>query len=367
MIRSKGPTRRSLIQTVLAAPLILTAARGFAQTAEEDEIARLYEAAQKEEGALTIYGGGDRDSQADAPRKAFNKAFPELDLKIIVDYSKFHDARLDYQLARGDVTPDIIQLQTVQNFPRWAEMDVLERFKPAGFDAIYDPFKDPEGAWMAVLPLAFSYMYDVAGVGDTAPRSPEELIDPRWKGQIASSYPHDDDAVLFLYKKYIDVYGWGWFEKLVTQDMAFARGSYTPSEAVQNGEKLIGIGGSGTATATDAPMRWVLPEDGPFMGWGQRAAILKTTPRPNMAKLYMAWSVSQQVQSANYNGWSVRTDTPVPEGLKPLWEYDNAYVDEFPEFMADREGIEQWKRIFALFFGRVQGEPTPGNLGPRPT
>lgn len=38
----------------------------------------------------------------------------------------------------------------------------------------------------------------------------------------------------------------------------------------------------------------------------------------------------------------------------------------FPRFMADRAEVERWKQTFALYFGEVEGDPTPGRLGLHP-
>jgi hypothetical protein len=96
-----------------------------------------------------------------------------MKLAMIVDYSKFHDVRVDNQFATNTLVPDVVQLQTLQNFPRWNQQDRLLKYKPAGFSKIYDKFKDPQGAWMAISVLAFSYMFDVAAVGDKAPKTPK--------------------------------------------------------------------------------------------------------------------------------------------------------------------------------------------------
>jgi hypothetical protein len=72
------------------------------------------------------------------------------------------------------------------------------------------------------------------------------------------------------------------------------------------------------------------------------------------------------MQNGSFNGWSVRTDVTPPAGLKPIWEYPNAHVDGFPRFMADRAAVERWKQTFALYFGEVKGDPTPGWLGLHP-
>lgn len=102
------------------------------------------------------------------------------------------------------------------------------------------------------------------------------------------------------------------------------------------------------------------------MAWGQRAAVLKQAAHPTAAKLYLNWQLSAETQQKAFNGWSVRTDIAPPAGLKPVWEYPNAHVDGFPEFMADRAEVERLKQTFALYFGEVKGEPTPGVLGLHP-
>jgi ABC-type Fe3+ transport system substrate-binding protein len=154
---------------------------------------------------------------------------------------------------------------------------------------------------------------------------------------------------------------------LAAQDVRFARGSNSPGEAVMAGQKAIGIGGAGSLTApASAPTRFVVADGHPFMAWGQRAAILQQAKNPTAAKLYLNWQLSLSQQQSSFNGWSVRTDVTPPAGLKPIWQYPNAHLDGFPRFMADRAEVERWKQTFALYFGEVKGDPTPGWLGLRP-
>ena len=128
-----------------------------------------------------------------------------------------------------------------------------------------------------------------------APRC--DLVDPRWKGKIASSYPHDDDAVLYLYSLYAQTYGWDWVAKLAAQDVRFARGSHSPGDAVSGRQKAIGVGGAGSLTApSPAPVRLAIADGHPFMAWGQRAAILKQAANPTAAKLYLNWQLSTELQ-----------------------------------------------------------------------
>ncbi|WP_457029673.1 ABC transporter substrate-binding protein [Kitasatospora sp. P5_F3] len=251
------------------------------------------------------------------------------------------------------------QLQTTFDFPKWKRLGVLMEYKPAGFGKVHEMFKDPDGFWVAVNVFAFSYMYGPGG----GPATPENLVDPKWKGQIASSHPGDDDASLFLFKKYVDTYGWGWLEALAAQQITFHRGTNTPGETADSGREQVGVGGAATGGQGST---WAMPTgDHPFLAWGQRAAIFRHAPHPAAAKLYLNWMLSPERQSAGFNGWGVRTDA-VPAG-EPIWEYDNAHLQEFAAFMEDRAEVERWRQTLVLYLGEVTGEPTPGWLGLHPT
>ncbi|MFF7986878.1 ABC transporter substrate-binding protein [Streptomyces sp. NPDC007901] len=333
---------------------------------ETKSLDQLYADARREGGKLVIYAGGDTSDQQDGTKQAFLAQFPDIDLTTVVDYSKYHDVRIDNQLATDTLVPDVVQLQTLQDFTRWKQQGVLLPYKPAGFSKLYDGFRDPDGAWLAIAVGAFSYMYD-ASLGAQGPATPYELADTRWQGAISSSYPNDDDAILFLYTLYAQAYGFDWLSRLAAQKIAFGRGTPTPITAVVSKQKQVGIGGFGSLARQLAPgVTWVVADGHPFMSWGQRAAILRGAKHPAAAKLYLNWSISSAVQQTSVNGWSVRTDVTPTGGLKPIWQYRNAHLDEFPRFMADRAEAERWRQTFTLYFGEVQGAPTPGWLGLHP-
>ncbi|WP_406117902.1 ABC transporter substrate-binding protein [Streptomyces sp. NBC_00989] len=373
------PSRRRLLATGAGAALSLgtlgttaspaSAASIKSATGSGSEETRtldeLYQDALAEGGKLVVYAGGDlaNSGSGAGARTAFRTRFPEIDLQLIVDYSKYHDVRIDNQFATDTLVPDVVQLQTLQDFTRWKREGRLLHYKPAGFGKLYKKFRDPDGAWISAQVIAFSYVYDIAAAGANAPRSPLDLIDPRWKGKVASSYPHDDDAVLYLYALYAQKYGWDWMAALAAQQPQFARGSFSPSTAINNKTAVVGLGTAGSATATTG-IRMGLPDGHPFMAWGQRLAIFKQAANPTAAKLFLNWQISTERQTSN--SWSVRTDIAAPTGLHPVWEYPNANVDGFPRFMEDRAEVERLKQTFALYFGEVKGDPTPGWPGLHP-
>jgi len=351
--------------TASAAASDSSAAQGGGRQVGEEtrSLEELYQAAKAEGGKLVVYAGGDVASQQAGVVAAFKAQFPDIDLTMVVDYSKFHDVRIDNQFATGRLIPDVTHLQTLQDFTRWKQQGRLLQYKPAGFSKVHDAFKDPDGAWVAIAVYAFSYMYNSATLTGKPPQNPEQLVDPRFKGLIASSYPNDDDAVLYLYSLYAQTYGWDWIAKLAEQQMQFGRGTNSPGDALSSGARSIGAGCAGTLVPSSNPVKWIVAKDHPFMAWGQRAAIFKQAAHPAAAKLYLNWQLSAAAQSNSFNGWSVRTDVQPSGGLAPIWTYSNAHIDGFPRFMADRAEAERFRQTFSLYFGEVQGAPSPGWLG----
>ncbi|MET8983157.1 extracellular solute-binding protein [Streptomyces sp. NPDC004539] len=333
---------------------------------ETKTLDQLYAAAKAEGGKLVVYAGGDWVNQQDATKTAFEKRFPGVKVTMVVDYSKYQDARLDNQLATDTVVPDVVQLQTLQDFPRWKDQGALMDYKPAGFGKVYDAFKDKDGAWVATGVLAFGAAYNKSLVGANPPKSVKDFADPKWKGKIASAYPNDDDATLYLYSLYVKKFGWNWLAG-TAKNTEFLRGSDSAGNQMTAGKKAIGLGGWVTPDAGADPKAktvGMLPRtDDPFVAWGQREAILKKAKHPAAAKLFLNWQLSKEVQSG---GWSVRTDVAAPSGLKQVWEYKNANVDGFPKFMGDREAAERLRQQMTVYIGEVKGNPTPGYLGTHP-
>ncbi|ETK77786.1 hypothetical protein F442_16337 [Phytophthora nicotianae P10297] len=347
----------------LATPLLVASSLfsvgAVAKSGEEFKtIDDLYVDALAEGGNLVLYHGGDTPNRQDRLRDAFMARFPGTNFTVIVDYSKYHDVRIDNQLETDTLVPDVVALQTLQDFPRWAKNADLLSYKPANFSKIHDSLKDNDGTWLAYSIYSFSFIYNMNALGDqAAPVTPADLVNPQWAGKIASSYPHDDDAVLFLFTRYVEKYGWYWATQMAQQNASFNRGTNVAGELVTSGEKLIGVGTSGGGE----PIKFVNGNGTEYLSWGQRVGILSKAKHPAAAKLFMNWIISEEVQTSLVSS-SVRTDI----NMANPWEIPEANMAAFPLFMEDRAKVEQWKQTFALYFGEVHGEPSPGVLGLHP-
>ncbi|KAL3673672.1 hypothetical protein V7S43_001370 [Phytophthora oleae] len=304
-----------------AAVFSLVVSSACAVEEETKTLAELYEDAIAEGGKLVFYHGGDLAHQQDSLKEAFEGAFPGINMTMVVDYSKYHDVRIDNQLETDTLVPDITALQTIQNFPRWASAGDLLEYKPAHFSKIYDGLKDESGAWFAYGVNSFSYIYDSSNLGGLdAPTSPADLVDPQWAVRLE------------------------WAAAMANQSISFNRGSHVANNLVTAQEKVIGVGTYGGAP----PLTYVGGNGTEYLTWGQRLAILNKAKNPAAAKLFTNWILSMEVQQSVVME-TVRTDI-APSGSSHPSEIPEANLDAFPTFMANRTKVEALKQTFALYF-----------------
>jgi ABC-type Fe3+ transport system substrate-binding protein len=323
-------------------------------------LAILYAKAKAEGGKVTAYMGGDLPGQWDALRKAFTQQFPGIDLDIVVDLSKYHDARIDNQLANRALVPDVAILQTVQDFDRWKKEGALLKYLPIGADRIYATAKDSDGYWTGVFYGGFAAMISKNKLhGAPSTFKATDLAAPQYKDKLIFTYPNDDDAVLFGFKLLVDKYGWDWLKLIAAQSPTLVRGVPNSSAGVSGAKYLASLATAGDPGASAVA---IYDNGDPFVSWAQRAAIFKAAAHPEAAKLFLSWLVSEGTQKNAIATWTwpVRSDVSQPAWLKPLAAYKNTDPTAFPKFMSDRGAVERFRTELELYLGPVAG-PDPAS------
>lgn len=319
-------------------------------TSEEAQLQKLYRQAVAEGGDLTVYAGGSKPGQDDFLKDAFVKQFPKMKVDMVVDYSSHHGPRIDNQVDEHHVVADVVHVQTFDDYTRWKEEGVLEKYKPVGWDKVHNQVKDKDGYYTGLFFFGFSNV-TATKLGDGAPVEAEDFLKPEFKNKLVFSYPNDDDAVLYYWKQLTDKYGFGYVKKLLAQNPEFVRDS----------AHLIGTGDHeatfGTTGATPGLAQQTYPEKSPWLAWVQTGAILKDAPHKAAAKLYLSWALSKQTQQyvTDIGIWSVRGDVAAPAGRKGIFDYANMNPLGLSEFMSDRTALDRYKRRITLYVGEVQG------------
>jgi len=352
--------------TVAATTATAQGPASVAAPSEQEQLQALYQKAKAEGGEVTVYMGGDAPGQWDALAGAFTQQFPDVKLHLVTDLSKYHDVRIDNQLATNDLVADVAVLQTTQDFDRWKQQGELLQYRPVGSGQVFTDAKDRDGYWTGVFYGVFSYLVNNDQV--TSNFTGTDLLAPQFKDKLILTYPNDDDAVLFGYKQIVDKYGWDYLSRLMTQNPTFVRGVPGSSSGVASGEYLasIAVGGDARPNGTQ-----VLSSGERFNSWAQRGAIFKQAKHKAAGKLFLSWLTSKSTQEhaiATWT-WSVRHDVAPPAGLRPLASYGNTDPNAFAAFMSDRGAVERFRGQVELYVGKVDG-PDPadpaGALGRTP-
>ncbi|OAQ65120.1 ABC-type Fe3+ transport system [Pochonia chlamydosporia 170] len=325
-------------------------------TVENRTLDQIYEAAVAEGGVVTLWHGGDERNQMDFLKDAFEKRFPKMKLNLTVDLSKYHDGRIDQQLAAKNVFVDSVMLQTVHDFPRWAREGALMNYAPLGFDQIHPAFKDSVSAsWYGVELLFWQNAWNTKKLPNANFSTFDSFLRPEFKNKLVLTYPHDDDAVLFAFDQIMQQQGEAWFDKLLAQNPKWVRGTATPFTLISQPNSTVAATFTtaiGFTNVTD--IATALPTDGLFVSWAQRGGILNDAPHPEGAKLLHSFMLSPEFQKEL--GWSVRQDVEPPAGVPDLMRMPNTNPVAFNTWMEDRPNVERLRFWFEDRIGTAQGK-----------
>ncbi|KAJ3543059.1 hypothetical protein NM208_g3783 [Fusarium decemcellulare] len=315
---------------------------------ENRSLDEIHQAALKEGGTVTLWHGGSKPDQQDQLKNAFEERFPGMTLNITVKSSSYLGPELDRQLATGSLYVDNIMLQTAQDYPRWRDHGVLFHYKPSGYDQVYRPFKDIDGAWVASRVNAWSILYNKDKLKDINP--PTTFLDfmrPEFKNKIVLAFPNEDDAVLHTFDLIMKEHGLEYFDKLLQQNPKWVVGADAPAAEIGKSNSTFAVSFTTTiGLFSQDPLMVVFPTEGAyFTSWSQRAAIFADAPHPESAKLLQSYIISEEYQNQT-GSWSIRRDVAAPDGYSGIFDMPNTDPTHFVDWMMDRERVERLRFWF---------------------
>jgi len=142
---------------------------------------------------------------------------------------------------------------------------------PSGLDQAPDAYKDPQGRFTGLFMLTFanSYNKQLVAAGD-APKDYADFLKPAVQEPAACiAYPHDDDAVLYVFDRVVQQYGIGLIPTSSTPTACSGCAAHR-RHAMRSrwAEAAVSTGTSGAFVPMDsANTRFVLPTHDPFLTW----------------------------------------------------------------------------------------------------
>jgi iron(III) transport system substrate-binding protein len=315
-------TRRQFIATTAAGAALAQGAQAQGLPAQEQA---LYEAAKKE-GELTWYSGQVNAETGEAVGRAFTERYPGVKVNVVRSTSQVAFQRLSQDMQAGVAQCDMFSSTDYGHYLFLKREGRLMQYRPQNADGLLAPVRDQDkdNYWQVFYLGLYLLVYNTQKVkAADAPKSWNDVLDPKWKGQLAIGHPGYSGAIGVFGVVLKKMYGWDWFEKLEKNKPQIGRSSDDPVTLLNAGERSVGICVSLALPllnkARGNPLEIVYPTDGTLAVFSP-SAIPKNAPHPNAAKLFMEFATGPGYAEVmrKFYVMPVRGDVPPPDGAKPI-------------------------------------------------
>jgi ABC-type Fe3+ transport system substrate-binding protein len=133
-------------------------------------------------------------------------------------------------------------------------------------------------------------------------RSLDDFLNPKWKGKVGFLDPRTPGSGQSIWSFLWDVKGEGYLRKLVQQDLFVSRDQRQLADALAKDKLAIGLGVSFYTLAgfikANLPVKELpkLKEGAPASNGSGVIGIVKDSPQPNAAKVFVNWLLSKEGQ-----------------------------------------------------------------------
>jgi iron(III) transport system substrate-binding protein len=337
----KKISRRTVLQgssalalgSVFASPIRAAAPLASAITPQ------LIEAAKKE-GKVVWYTSVDLPL-AEKVAKAFAARYPGVTPRVERTGAERVFQRIGQEYSSNIHSVDVVQSSDAAHFIVWKKQGILEPYVPEDVAKFYPAeHKDPDGqfatfrAWLCVIG------YNTGMVKpEEAPKSFNDLLDPKWKGKIVKAHPGYSGTIMTATFQMVRDIGWGYFEKLAQQNIMQVQSSADPPKKLALGERAVMADGNEynmfQLKESNKPVEIVYPTEGTPLIVGPNG-LMKAAPNPNAARLFQSFCYTPECQQLliDVGGLrSVHPHTKEKAGRRPF--------DSIKKMKDDPAGVEK--------------------------
>jgi iron(III) transport system substrate-binding protein len=311
------------------------------------------ETAARAEGGLTWYIAQLDTETAERMGRAFTARYPGIVVSVIRTTGQVAYERLLQELKNNAPQCDVFSSTDIAQYPALKKRGALAEFRPEGAEGLLPAARatvDP-GYYYPSAMIGHLLIYNSAKVkSQDAPRSWTDLLDPKWKNNVATGHPAYSGCTGVWVVALRKLYGWTYFEKLAKNNPRVGRSGNDPVTLINAAECLVGPAPSGTAfqqVDRGNPIQPVYPEDGASLCVGP-TAVMASAPHPNAARLFQEWLIGDEyarLSVENHND-PVRPGLALTSGQKSLDDVKvlSLTVEEIAKGVP--EVIEQWRDTF---------------------
>jgi iron(III) transport system substrate-binding protein len=324
-----------------------------AMTPHEKE---LYEAAKKEGGELTWYTAHSDDITAQALGRSFESLYPGIKVNVLRTTAQVAYQRVTQEIKASSIQCDVLSSTDLGHSVELKAKGAFEKYIPENSSKVLDIYKDydPDGYFFVTSAGMIGIGYNTGKVKEAdVPKNWTDLLDPRWKDNIALGHPGFSGYVgtwaLTLRKQY----GWEFFEKLAKNNPRVGRSINDTVTMLNAGESAIaGSGPVGTlldSVKKGNPLAMIYPTDGTVLIIAP-SSIMKGCKHPNGARLFMEFLMSEGTSRiwVGHHNESMRPEVSAMAGVKSAKDLKiiRPTVAEITKGVP--EVIKQWRETFGV-------------------
>ena len=249
-------------------------------------------AAARKEGAVSWYTAHTDGETANLVAQAFMAEYPGMAVSVVRTTAQVAYQRLLQDLKNGIPPCDVFSSTDLGHDVALAREGKFAVYRPENAGRLLPEFAglDALGTFYPTLSELVLPIYNTSkvAVGD-APKGWLDLLDPRWRNQVAVGHPAYSGTVGTWVVAMRKLYGWSYFERLELNKPLIGRSVNDAVGVLNSGERVVAVGPSGLAQVTAErgnPIGIVKPVDGAVVIVSP-SAVLAAAAHPNAGRLFL--------------------------------------------------------------------------------
>ena len=131
-----------------------------------------------------------QEDQLNAIKQAFEKKYPDIKMDYYFAGTGKVITKIATEAKSGQVAADVIWVGDPADYIGFKKLGILEKYESPEAKNIEKVFIDPEGYYTGARMMNMGIAYNTTKVTkEEAPKNWNDLLDPKWKGQIVMTDP----------------------------------------------------------------------------------------------------------------------------------------------------------------------------------
>lgn len=264
-------------------------------------------------GTVMLYSSMQED-QLLAIKKGFEAKYPNIKMEYYFAGTGRVMTKIATEAQAGTVGADIIWVGDPADYISFKELGILEAYVSPEADAIDDAYKDPDGYYTGARMMNMGIAYNTIFVKpEEAPKSWNDLLDPKWNDQIVMTDPGTSGTSKFWLNAIAasEKYGIEYLEKLRANGTYVESGTTATHNQLAAGAYRVGVCldyVTASLAKEGSPIAFVFPED--TVSIFSPIGLVKNSANNENGKLLYDFILSKEGQEilVSQNLISVRDD-----------------------------------------------------------